>query len=246
MQEVERLRGRAGVRQRLRRLMAEPLCRHCFARGKVIASSVPDHIIPLSQGGTDDDDNIQCLCDECHLIKTAAETVAQGVAFYPLWLERSAVPLTIVSGPPCSGKTTFVENRVEEADTVICLDTIFQRLRPGYQHWSGLIDPDFLGAAIRVRNAMLAQLARARSGKAWFIVSAPHKDERAWWHRMLGGEVVYLHPGVAECQRRAVERGTPKAAAGVLAWERASKEPWCPPRPRPTKSRIGLDGWPVE
>ena len=62
--------GRAGVRQRKRRLRAEPLCRHCAARGYITASTVVDHIVALSRGGTDDDRNVQCLCLECHEQKT--------------------------------------------------------------------------------------------------------------------------------------------------------------------------------
>ncbi|MEZ5880062.1 MAG: HNH endonuclease signature motif containing protein [Nitratireductor sp.] len=70
---AKRLRGRKAVEQRKRRLMAEPLCRHCQAKGKVRAATVPDHIIPLFKGGTDTEGNIQCLCDECHRIKTAKD-----------------------------------------------------------------------------------------------------------------------------------------------------------------------------
>ena len=47
---AERLRGRAAVAQRLRRLQAEPLCQDCAARGLVREASVPDHIVPLTQG----------------------------------------------------------------------------------------------------------------------------------------------------------------------------------------------------
>lgn len=71
--ETPRLRGRAAVEQRRRRLMAEPLCRDCKARGKVTASTVPDHIVPLAHGGSDDDSNIRCLCQPCHEARTAEQ-----------------------------------------------------------------------------------------------------------------------------------------------------------------------------
>jgi 5-methylcytosine-specific restriction protein A len=34
---------------------------------------VPDHIKPLALGGTDEDDNIRCLCKPCHDEVTAEE-----------------------------------------------------------------------------------------------------------------------------------------------------------------------------
>ncbi len=70
---VERLRGRAGQRQRQRRLDAEPLCRSCRAKGVIVPSVVPDHIVALTNGGTDDDENIQCLCKPCHDAKTVQD-----------------------------------------------------------------------------------------------------------------------------------------------------------------------------
>jgi 5-methylcytosine-specific restriction enzyme A len=63
---IKRLRGRAGMAQRRRRLAAEPLCRDCAEQGRTRASYTPDHIKPLSKGGTDDDSNIRCLCQPCH------------------------------------------------------------------------------------------------------------------------------------------------------------------------------------
>jgi 5-methylcytosine-specific restriction endonuclease McrA len=36
-----------------------------------------DHIVPLADGGTDDEDNLQVLCKCCHGLKTEAETYAR-------------------------------------------------------------------------------------------------------------------------------------------------------------------------
>jgi len=70
---VERQRGRRAVAQRRRRLQAEPLCRDCAVRGIICAATVPDHIVPLTKGGSDEDSNIRCLCAECHQARTAEQ-----------------------------------------------------------------------------------------------------------------------------------------------------------------------------
>ncbi len=61
----ERTRGRAWMEIRKRVLDDEPLCRECDRPATVI-----DHIQALTNGGTDDRENLQPLCDECHEVKT--------------------------------------------------------------------------------------------------------------------------------------------------------------------------------
>ena len=238
-----RIQGRAGVELRKRRLAMEPLCRMCADEGRVTEATTPDHITPLAMGGLDVDSNIQCLCDDCHAFKTATEDYA--AVNHPDWLEPSAIPLTIVSGPPCSGKTTYIKERAKPSDIVIDLDGIMMRLAPNYRHWSGALDKSLFNKAVRARNAMLGSLKDKREGQAWFIVSAPTKAERDWWQGKLGGEAVLLHPGTDECKRRAVERGTPNAIKGVEAWELAAKKPWTAPQSKPPKQAYGPDGWPL-
>lgn len=241
-----RVSGRAGVELRARRLAREPLCRHCAAKGLTTRAAEVDHIQPLAFGGEDVDDNVQSLCFDCHAIKTAAESAAhEGASNHPEWLERSAVPLTILCGPPCSGKTTYIKANAGPLDILIDVDTIAQGVSPGYQHWNGQLDSGLLNQSIRIRNAMLGSLARRKGGRAWFIVSAPTEAERQWWADRLGGTVVLLHPGIAECKRRAVSRGTPRAIKGVDDWERSSRKPWTPPEARVKRTGCDESGWPT-
>ena len=60
------------------------LCQPCMATGRPTPYSAVDHITPKANGGTDDPDNLQCICSPCHEAKTTAETAkAQGKAYKP-------------------------------------------------------------------------------------------------------------------------------------------------------------------
>jgi 5-methylcytosine-specific restriction protein A len=71
---VERLRGRAGQKQRkLRLARTDGLCQHCDAKGLTTLATIVDHIVPLAKGGSDEDINTRNLCDPCHIEVTAEQ-----------------------------------------------------------------------------------------------------------------------------------------------------------------------------
>jgi 5-methylcytosine-specific restriction protein A len=71
---ADRLRGRAGVKQRtIRKARTDYLCEMCLAKGRPELATVVDHIIPLSKGGLDEDTNTRNLCTSCHLQVTARQ-----------------------------------------------------------------------------------------------------------------------------------------------------------------------------
>ena len=74
---AKRPRGRVGAAERVRRLTAEPFCLDCLARGHQRDACEIDHIIPIALGGTDDDDNIRCLCKSCHAARTKEQFAAR-------------------------------------------------------------------------------------------------------------------------------------------------------------------------
>ena len=65
-------------RRRLQVLMRNPLCVDCQAEGRVTAATEVDHIVPVSQGGTDDDDNLAGRCHAHHHAKTVRERRRAG------------------------------------------------------------------------------------------------------------------------------------------------------------------------
>ena len=71
---VPRKRGYAGVKDReLIRERDRGLCRECERNGIITVGAVVDHIVPLWNGGSDEPDNKELLCNACHDRKTARE-----------------------------------------------------------------------------------------------------------------------------------------------------------------------------
>ncbi|MGI4846839.1 MAG: HNH endonuclease [Janthinobacterium lividum] len=66
---IERKRGSAGVKDRTRiRKQFSDICQSCKRPGRIV-----DHIIPLWDGGTNADSNLQTLCKTCHDAKSERE-----------------------------------------------------------------------------------------------------------------------------------------------------------------------------
>jgi 5-methylcytosine-specific restriction endonuclease McrA len=70
---TERIRGRAWMETRQKIALAHGY--RCVDCGLIWRSHIDqiDHIIPLEQGGSNDDKNLAPRCDECHNIKTISE-----------------------------------------------------------------------------------------------------------------------------------------------------------------------------
>lgn len=73
-----RQRGRKGMTRRARWLSLHPLCAHCEQANRVTLAEEVDHIVPLIEGGADDEANLQSLCVSCHKAKTAREASRRG------------------------------------------------------------------------------------------------------------------------------------------------------------------------
>jgi 5-methylcytosine-specific restriction protein A len=143
----------------------------------------------------------------------------------PSDLRRSALPLTIVCGPPGSGKSTYVSKHANDRDVIICLDTIMQELSGLPEHQTPM---HLLPRALNKRNTLLRSLA-TQSGdrRAFFIISAPSPREREVWARRLGGRLEVLATPAIECIRRinadpSREGHEERMVEAVLAWWRAN------------------------
>jgi 5-methylcytosine-specific restriction protein A len=58
--------GRAWKKIKNAFLSANPLCVICKAEGRLIPATVAHHKVKVTEGGTNDWDNMEALCNECH------------------------------------------------------------------------------------------------------------------------------------------------------------------------------------
>ncbi|MBQ2263252.1 MAG: HNH endonuclease [Loktanella sp.] len=216
------------------------LCIPCLHNGRPTPAKQVDHITPKSQGGTDEHDNLQSICVDCHKAKTASEAAvirdalrAEGkpsigddgwVTLPTKWgysiphgLRPSAIPVTIICGPPASGKTTYAHEHAAPTDKIIDLDEITQRI--GGKMWE--TDRAIIRRALSYRDVMIRSLADAHTGAAWFIVTGKTAQERKTWLQALGekARLVVMDTPKAVCIERilAEPRRADAARSQILA-----------------------------
>lgn len=127
--------------------------------------------------------------------------------------------LTVVTGPPCAGKTTYVAAERKPTDMVIDLDALAhafgypdEQIEWGSKHAA-------VAAARLARTRVLSALLRGElRGAAWVIDTHPDRAMRAQYQR-AGARIVTIDPGPTVCLERAKSRG-PATVEGVEGWYR--------------------------
>lgn len=185
-----------------------------------------------------DRSNLQCLCATCHNRDKQREERAQrdashpssGAMSRPSWFRKSHVPLTVVCGPPGSGKSTWVSRQAQPGDLIVCFDMIATAMfgRDGQDRVHAGLSFEQRLDVLRRRNEILGGLMHP-SGKtkwpaAWLIVTEPKAMHRQWWNETVGADVVVLATPHDECMRRimlddqAGDRRSEGAKRAVAEW----------------------------
>ena len=204
-------------------LQMNPFCVTCLAIGRETPTAEIDHVVP-HEGDADlffDRGNLQGLCYRCHVLKTKREVGPASPL--PMWLKPSAIPVTIVCGPPGSGKTTLVGERAGDRDIILDLDEIKAEISGLPLYRAGA---EWLERALTERNRRLATLAHLTGDRrAWFIVGAPRAAERKTWKRLLRADAVEVLPvSPGECSRRI--ESDPRRADQLGRWDKLIDDWW--------------------
>jgi len=196
----------------------------CRACGAVVTGKAAhvDHIVRKADGAGDEVDGLQTLCASCHGKKTARETCGTSKpetwTLHPKWMPRAIIPVTLVCGPPASGKSTYVDKHKGPDDLVVDLDEIASRMAGTTLHAWGV---KWLGGAVRKRNEILASLHKQdakRYPMAWVIATEPRAEDRQWWVDRLGvSRVVVVETDAATCEARMVTDAERSSRCGAAA-----------------------------
>jgi predicted kinase len=117
----------------------------------------------------------------------------------------------LVCGPPCSGKSTWVEQRAQPNDLVADLDVIARSMGSPAQ-W--IHPPAIAREADAVMADLEQQAADLTHGTAYIIRTMPRGDTRALVAEWLRAKVVLLDPGQHVCIDRAI--GRPRGTVSVI------------------------------
>lgn len=191
---------------RAMQLAEHPLCRMCEDIGVITQADVCDHVEPHRGDPVKFwSGPFQSLCTTHHDRDKQRAEAGDNFQYRPEWLRPSKIPLYIVCGPPCSGKSTYVAERAERDHLVIDLDVIAWRLAGSTGTLHGWDRERWLGPAMRQRNELLGALSKQPPWHtAWLVVSEPSADRRQWWaDKLKPKDITVLETQPAVCMARA-------------------------------------------
>lgn len=122
----------------------------------------------------------------------------------------------LITGPPCSGKTTHA-HRIADGHEIVDFDAIARELGSPAQHQHAA---RWIAPAEAETQARIDRIAADPNARAIVIRSAPKAQDRDTIARHLdANQVLLLNPGEKTCRARAAARpsGT-RRAVGLWYW----------------------------
>jgi hypothetical protein len=144
------------------------------------------------------------LCLDCHH--------RYGLSFKP-WVtaeDRLNTQVTVIAGPPCAGKNTYINSHAHPGDIVIDYDQIMTELtgQPSHHH-----DKRLTARVHAIRDQRITDLLSSGQ-RGWIINSGPRRAAR---HR-YNTNVTLLLPDIDTARQRARHERPPAWMAYITDW----------------------------
>jgi hypothetical protein len=116
--------------------------------------------------------------------------------------------IQIVTGPPCGGKSTYINDRAKPGDIIIDMDVLALALTtPGTEPFT--YTEKVRQVAFKARSAAIGEALIVAQGEryqnVYIIHTDPSPDQRAYY-RAMGGRIVECDPGKDVCLERVLSR----------------------------------------
>ena len=116
--------------------------------------------------------------------------------------------IQIVTGPPCGGKSTYINERAKPGDIIIDMDVLALALTtPGTEPFT--YSEKVRQVAFKARSAAIGEALIVAQGEryqnVYIIHTDPSPDQRAYY-RAMGGRIVECDPGKDVCLERMKSR----------------------------------------
>jgi hypothetical protein len=132
--------------------------------------------------------------------------------------EAVGAVIVLVAGPPCSGKSTYVEQHAQPGDFVVDWDLIAQELGSTATHNHPRTMRDQINYHLLDRCQQVADGLHPRS---WVIRCLADPAKRARWVGWLSAELVIIDEPDEVLEERALQRPDPAATLkGIRYWRR--------------------------
>lgn len=153
-----------------------------------------DHMIPYEQvpgAPIYDPQYLQSLCRTHHGLKTSRE------------VGRQRPDIFVISGPPCSGKTTLCRTLMRPGEIFFDFDELKKALLGGSIYPCYTVHPHVLDYLLAVRRAALDNLHTIKGcSRAWIIDSAPLAEARNAYRDSVNAVTIVLEVEPSICKTR--------------------------------------------
>ena len=167
--------------QKLRELVFALKGKSCYNCGQ--EATTVEHLTPRSKGGTDDLDNLVPACSTCNARRQDRAGMGNGAH------------VVVVTGPPASGKSTWVLDRARRNDVVIDLDRIAHALMGDNGSDSHGYPAHIRHIAIGARREAIKRATRLVERVTVYIIHAVPTPEALADYQAMRWEIVTIDPG---------------------------------------------------